>query len=171
MSIDQIYDEARYKQLLSQAQSSSDESTHRQIDVDVPRTFSWHPYFDSNKTDVGAKKLKNCLYAFSEYNCKYTQGMNYVMAFILMVSGGNETEAFWFFVALTDGTDDFRPGIAQFYTDGFPLYYQYIEQFEQMFEEKLPSLKQHFDDIDYSGPIWLQKWFITVFLYSFPLAL
>lgn len=97
--------------------------------------------------------------------------MNYVVGFILMLSGGNEEEAFWFFVALTEGNNKFHPGFAQFYTEGFPLYYQYLEQFELIFTEKLPDVKAYFDEIDFTGPIWLQKWFITVFLYSFPLVL
>ena len=97
--------------------------------------------------------------------------MNYVMGFILMISGGNEEEAFWFFVSLMDGNSIINPGYGQFFTEGFPLYYQYIEQFDIIFEEKMPTLKSHFDEIDFSGPIWLQKWFITVFLYSFPMLL
>lgn len=101
----------------------------------------------------------------------YTQGMNYVMGFILMVSGGNEEETFWFFVALAQGNEShFTPGIEQFYTEGFPLYYQFVEHFENIFENQLPEVKAHFDELDFSGPVWLQKWFITLFLYSFPLT-
>lgn len=101
----------------------------------------------------------------------YTQSMNYVMGFILMVSGGNEEETFWFFVALAEGNDaHFHPGIEQFYAEGFPLYHQYVEHFESIFEDQLPKVKSHFEDLDYLGPIWLQKWLITLFLYSFPMA-
>ena len=97
--------------------------------------------------------------------------MNYVMGFILLVSGGNEQEAFWFFVALNKGNEArFTPGIEQFYTDGFPLYYQYVEHFNNIFETQLPQVKSHFEDIDFYGPIWLQKWFLTLFLYSFPMT-
>jgi TBC1 domain family member 10 len=101
----------------------------------------------------------------------YTQGMNYVMGFILLVSGGKEEETFWFFVSLAQGNEShFSPGIEQFYTEGFPLYYQYVEHFNNIFESQLPEVKTHFDTLDYSGPVWLQKWFITLFLYSFPLT-
>lgn len=97
--------------------------------------------------------------------------MNYVMGFLLMASGGNDLETFWFFVALTEGKNDFfYPGIEQFYSEGFPLYYQFAEIFEGMFETELPDLKSHFDELDFIGPVWLQKWFITLFLYSFPLS-
>ena len=121
---------------------------------------------------MGLNKLKRCLQAYSIYNADigYTQSMNYVMGFLLMVSGGNELETFWFFVALTEGKSNFfHPGIEQFYTEGFPLYYQFVEIFNGFFETELPNLKEHFDELNYLGPIWLQKWFITLFLYSFPL--
>jgi hypothetical protein len=30
----------------------------------------------------------------------YTQGMNFIAGFILLLNGGNELDAFWFFVTL-----------------------------------------------------------------------
>lgn len=175
MGVEQVCDSNAYQALLNEA-SKLDEETHpvmRQIEADVTRTFSWHPYFDNRINEVGIKRLRRCLRAFAMYNKEigYTQSMNYVMGFILLVSGGNEEEAFWVFVELTKGNEHFAPGIEQFYTDGFPLYHQFVDHFDSIFEEKLPTLRSHFEEIDFCGPVWLQKWFITLFLYSFPLAL
>ena len=66
---------------------------------------------------------------------------------------------------------NFEGGLEGFYSDTFPLYHQFVYQFDRLFEKHLPKLKQHFDQIGYPAPVWLQKWFMTLFLYSFPLKL
>ncbi|CAI2371098.1 unnamed protein product [Moneuplotes crassus] len=175
LEVNDLLSEDRYFQYLDEVGEIDEENdqTMRQIILDVNRSFTWHPYFDKNVNKEGLIKLKRCLEAYSAYNPKigYTQGMNYIMGFLLLISGGKEVEAFWFFVSLTEGrSGTFYPGIEQLYTEGFPLYYQYVEVFDEMFEEEIPDLKAYFDSLDFRGPIWLQKWFITMFLYSFPLA-
>jgi hypothetical protein len=52
--------------------------------------------------------------------------MNFLVGFILLINGGNEKEAFWFFCALnqTYKTDSEYPkieGIRGFYKKEFPL--------------------------------------------------
>lgn len=175
LGVDARVDDQKYKRLVKQAEEFDEatDTTMRQIVVDVDRTFTWYPYFQKDLNPTGLNKLKRCLKAYSQYDDEigYTQSMNYVMGFILLVSGGNELETFWFFVSLLEGNKKhFQPGLQQFYTEGFPLYYQFVEHFDGMFETQLPNLKAHFDDLDYYGPVWLQKWFITLFLYSFPLT-
>lgn len=107
----------------------------------------------------------------------YTQSINFLMGFFLMVNGGNDEEAFWLFVAITKKNQNFgmvgnfEGGLEGFYSDRFPLYHQFVYQFDRLFEEKLPKLKAHFDQIGYPAPVWLQKWFMTLFLYSFPMKL
>ena len=66
---------------------------------------------------------------------------------------------------------NFEGGLEGFYSDTFPLYHQFVYQFDRLFEKQLPKLKHHFDQIGYPAPVWLQKWFMTLFLYSFPLKL
>lgn len=146
LNVDHMVDKKKYKELLKKAEQFDEENDPimRQIICDVDRTYTWFPYFDKNIQKTGLEKLKRCLQAFAMYNDEigYTQSMNYLMGFILLVSGGNELESFWFFVALTEGNDShFHPGIDQFYTEGFPLYYQFVEHFDYMFECELPNLK------------------------------
>jgi hypothetical protein len=45
----------------------------------------------------------NVLKAFSVYDEKvgYCQSMNFLIGFILLMSGGNERESFWLFASLT----------------------------------------------------------------------
>ena len=40
-----------------------------------------------------------------------------------------------------------------------------------MFQETLPDLYQHFKDNEIPDLLWINKWFQSCFLYSFPLGL
>lgn len=171
-----------YKELLDEA-NELNENEHdklRQINLDLNRTFPDHPFFsDQQYGNIGQEKLKRALRAYAMYNkdVGYTQSINFLMGFFLMVNGGNDEEAFWLFVAITKKNQNFgmvgnfEGGLEGFYTDTFPLYHQFVYQFDKLFEQKLPKLKDHFDQIGYPAPVWLQKWFMTLFLYSFPLKL
>ena len=103
--------------------------------------------------------------------------MNYVLGLLLLVNGGNDEEAFWLFVAITkkhsnyDMRKAFDGGLEGLYSTGFPLLMQYQFQFDHLLEEHLPHLKAHFDEISLTPALWIQKWFWTLFLYSFPLGL
>jgi hypothetical protein len=171
-----------YLELLEEA-DLLDENDHdklRQINLDLNRTFPEHPFFsDDQYGQIGQEKLKRALRAYAMYNkdVGYTQSINFLMGFFLMVNGGNDEEAFWLFVAITKKNQNFgmvgnfEGGLEGFYSDTFPLYHQFVYQFDRLFEKKLPKLKLHFDEIGYPAPVWLQKWFMTLFLYSFPMKL
>ena len=76
----------------------------------------------------------------------YCQSMNFMVAFFLMMSGGNEKETFWFFYALLEkftGGIHFD-GLSGFYIEEFPLLIQYMGVFRDLFEKYLPDLHQHF---------------------------
>ena len=168
-----------YNELLEEA-DKLDENEHdklRQINLDLNRTFPEHRFFSDDQ--YGQEKLKRALRAYAMYNkdVGYTQSINFLMGFFLMVNGGNDEEAFWLFVAITKKNQNFgmvgnfEGGLEGFYSDKFPLYHQFVYQFDRLFEQKIPKLKEHFDEIGYPAPVWLQKWFMTLFLYSFPMKL
>lgn len=125
----------------------------------------------------------NVLSALSVYNEKvgYCQSMNFLIGFILLINGGNEKDTFWFFSSLLNSTkpnqsDDnpFEPhfdGLKGFYKKDFPLLQLYFYQFEIIFQEQLPDLYNHFQEMGIPNLLWLQKWFQSLFLYSFPLGL
>ena len=103
--------------------------------------------------------------------------MNYMVGFILMLSGGKEKETFWFFDGILQekvstgprfGTFD---GLANLYKPDFPLLMLYKDIFNSLFEEHLPDLFQHFQDQGYPIEIQTVQWFQTCFLYSFPMGL
>jgi len=55
-----------------------------------------------SQLNSGQKKLYNVLKALAVHmpNVGYTQGMNFVLAFLLMMSAGNESDAFWVFLLM-----------------------------------------------------------------------
>ena len=120
-------------------------------------------------------QLQNVLEAYSDYDKEigYTQGMNYMVAFILMLSGGREKETFWFFNAMLHKSQPQDSGLAGFdglenlYCKGFPLLLQYKDIFTDLFEELIPDLYGHFEAEGYPIDIQTIQWFQTCFLYSF----
>ena len=99
----------------------------------------------------------------------YTQSMNFVMGFFLIINGGNDEEAFWQFIGISNrnhnygNVENFDGGLSEFYCDNFPLYCQFVYQFDKLFESKLPNLKAHFEEIGFYSDLYLQSWFMTIF--------
>lgn len=90
-----------------------------------------------------------------------------------MVSDGNEKETFWFFTAFLEKMKENIPfdGLKGFYDKDFPLLMQYMKVFNDLFREWIPELHQYFEHLGIIDSLWLQKWVMTCFLYSFPLGL
>ena len=152
-----------------------DENEHKvlnQINLDLNRTYPWHPFFNSEKYGfIGQNVLKKALRSYAMYNPEvgYTQSINFVMGFFLIVNEGRDEEAFWQFIAISNrnhcygSVENFEGGLGEFYCDNFALYRQFVYQFESLFEEKLPELKSHFDQLGFYSDIYLQNWFMTLF--------
>ena len=99
--------------------------------------------------------------------------MNFMAAFPLMISDGNEKETFWFFSALLERQKEniCFDGLKGFYEKDFPLLMLYMKVFNDLFKEWIPELHCHFQNLGIIESLWVQKWFMTCFLYSFPLGL
>jgi len=129
----------------------------------------------SQNGGVGQKALRNILQAYAVYNEQigYCQSMNFIVGFILMVSGSREKESFWFFCALLHKCNiEGQPvmcGLNGFFTDGFPTLLRYVKVFHALMDLFMPDLHSHLEDLP--DLLWINKWFQTCFLYSFPLGL
>ena len=60
----------------------------------------------------------------------YTQSINFVIGFFLLLNGGDDEDAFWLFVAVSkiqiqnhSKLKNFEGGLEGFYQDSFPLYH------------------------------------------------
>jgi hypothetical protein len=139
-----------------------------QIKRDTHRTFPEEPYFSSDDSNYnGQEQLFNVLKAISLYfpNIGYTQGMNYLVGLLLLVSGGNELEAFWMYVALSRDPKFLIMGVFDYH---FPLLDFYTAFFFDALEQKLPKIAQHLKQVHLPNGLWLVKWFLTVFIDALP---
>lgn len=146
-----------------------------EIDKDIDRTFPTHPLFAEVKfSEKGKKALKSILSAYAVYNkyVGYCQGMNFVAAFLLIVSGFQEQEVFWALVSLTRHRFAHDPlnidGIEGLYSDHFPLLRSLERLFDVVAQTTIADVANHLVSIEFAKGFWLQKWISTLFLYSFP---
>lgn len=87
-------------------------------------------------------------YAVKKRDVGYCQSLNFLAGFSLVMSGGNEKEAFWFLYSVLEETHvHIRfDGSYRFYSDGFPQCFQYMEVFDDLLQERMPALQSHFKD-------------------------
>jgi len=87
--------------------------------------------------------------------------MNFMVGFILMISGCRESESFWLFAALLSNKTDKPPkmaGIHGLYSNGFPLLIKLLKIFNVLFKEFLPDLHAHFYEESIPDLLWINKW-------------
>lgn len=162
-----------YEELLEKADKFNDDEhpSLNQIDLDLNRTYPWHPFYSAKCGRIGQIVLRKALRAYAMYHPEvgYTQSINFVMGFFLIVNGGHDEEAFWQFIAISNKNhnygklENFDGGLSEFYCDNFPLYCQFAYQFETLLGQLLPKLKAHFEEMMFSSEIYLQIWYMTIF--------
>ena len=96
----------------------------------------------------------------------YTQGVNFVVGYLLL-SGYDANDAFWLFVHMVMNRRFLLLGL---YEDGFPLANIYTNIFKNMLRRLDGTLHNHiYNNLMLDEAMWIFKWFITCFIYSFPL--
>lgn len=160
---------------------ASENKWTNQIRRDIDRTFPQLPYFADSQSSlglIGQAALFRTLCAYSDFNPRvgYCQGMNFLLALFLLVSGGREHEAFDMFVMITENSySDHRElslsGLEGLFQEQFPLLAEYKFYFFALFKRKLPKLSEHFAQLGVPDGLWIDKWFLTLFLYQLPLGL
>ena len=137
------------------------------IKKDIHRSFPDEPFFSAKFEQIGQEQLYNVLKALSLYfpNIGYTQSMNFLVGFMLLINGGNELEAFWMFVTLAR---DHRFLIMGLFEKDLPLLDFYIYIFYEILHKEIPEVYSYLKQQQIPDQMWLLKWFMTLFLYSFP---
>lgn len=143
----------------------------RDIKNDLHRTYPSQPMFKmKNGSDMtlGERQLCNTLKALANNfpRIGYCQGMNFVVGFMLLISGGNEAESFNLFQKM--GLD-LRFHVLGLYENNFPLVSLYVFIFWRLLEETDQDLKLHIEKLGVPDHAWISKWFMMIFLYSLPL--
>lgn len=125
-----------YEKFMRLGRSSSNKSCQHDIEKDINRTLPQFMYF---REGVGKDQLRNVLLTYSAFNpdVGYCQSINFLAGFLLLMSGANEKETFWFLTSFLASSKQLIPfdGLAGFYEAGFPLLLQYIAVFDDLFQE------------------------------------
>lgn len=98
----------------------------------------------------------------------YTQGINFVVGFLIII-GYSENDSFWMFVHIALNRKYLLLGL---YEDGFPLCNVFCIVFKNILKRTNQPLYEHlFEVIMVDVSMWVFKWFITCFIYSFPIEM
>jgi len=147
------------------------------IEVDIPRTCPDHPLFsnssefearypdwqyDKNMSGVGAEALERILTAYALRNGKigYVQGMNFLAAMLLLITG-DEVKTFWLFATMLE---DMLPGYFGKRLKGFQVDSIVMQKcLQEHLGPVCDVLQLHKLPIDFVIP----KWFLCLFFNTF----
>ncbi|KAH3685394.1 hypothetical protein WICPIJ_003632 [Wickerhamomyces pijperi] len=136
--------------------------SEKQIELDIYRTMPFNIYFKDNNSP-GLMKLQNILIAFARKypEIGYCQGMNFIVANLLIVYANNEEETFWVFVGLV---------IEKLPCEFFQLsnIRRDLEKLPMIFAKNLPKLWKHLQRLEVELELICFNWFISLFSESLP---
>lgn len=125
-----------YEKFMRLGRSPSNKSCAQDIEKDIDRTFPQLHYF---REGIGKDQLRNVLLTYSAFHpdVGYCQSINFLAGFLLLMSGANEKETFWFLNSFLETSKQLIPfdGLCGFYEAGFPLLLQYLAVFDDLFQE------------------------------------
>ena len=131
------------------------------IRKDMDRTFPGEEYFAQGEGQTVLQRILS-KYARKHEGVTYCQGMNYIVGFMLMVSGGREVEVFYML-------EDLMESFKGLFTPGFPYLRQCLYVFSQMLQKRLPQVYACFSSLEIGLETWATKWFLTLFTCVLPL--
>jgi len=120
---------------------------------DISRTFM---SFDQQQQ----QSLQRMLNAYAVHNPEvgYCQGMNMIAGLLLLISN-NEEESFAVLATLMDDL-----GLCEFYKEGFPRLQAYLKAVDEHMARVAPDLVTHFTKEGVELKMYLQQWFLTLFI-------
>ena len=129
------------------------------IEQDITRTKNAHPEDFQDGIEVS---IKNVLLAWTQYrpDIGYIQGMIPALVYIRRIFNEYETWKMFCLLALSDHIFPMQ-NYDQINVD------QMSEGFDKMFQQKLPKLYDHFQNIGLDNRIYLLKWFQSFFVECF----
>jgi hypothetical protein len=136
----------------------------KNIEADVHRSFPNATIKNAVDTPEKLASLYNVLHAYSVLDklVSYCQGMNYMVAVLLMFM--EEEDAFWVLVNMM-----YHYGLSGLYRDDTPVLADYMEFFHECAMQRYPHIIKHFDDQGFVPNMYVTEWFTTLYVYRLPL--
>ena len=175
--------EAWYASLVLRAEAARKDSKHQvqfdQVEVDLERTFPEHPYFQTGGLGLTVMRRVLCAFIVDSPEIGYTQSMNYIAAYMMLVTGLHESDtdgkgtvpaaaaaeedAFWLTYALC------RRAVAGYHTPDLGGLRTDLHVFSTLVEVKKEALANHlahlgFPKIDFI----VSRWFLCCFMGVLP---
>jgi hypothetical protein len=128
-----------------------------QIQKDLTRTAPEINYFKSKE---GQDKLCNLLKALAYYDPEmgYCQGVNILVANILLISDGNEVESFYMLIYIFQHLK-----VRDLFTRGFPKVHLLIYIIKKLLKTHLKEINDKLEELAIPDEIWLFKWIQSLF--------
>lgn len=154
----------RRKQLYDQLVNKRNSVIEDIVDKDVSRTCNHKELFRDPKS-LGALQLANVCKALGAFfpHIGYVQGMNFVVSFVLEVSGMEEFATFSFLTGLWTKEKNLFFGL---YEPGFPLLQFLVFCFKRLLELVNVKVFKAIDKIQMPYEMWVSKWFLSFFTVS-----
>jgi hypothetical protein len=138
---------------------------------DIKRTFPDQDMFLLSKNQDpdqhgGHQMLLNVLRVYSNYDKEvgYTQGMNYLAGFLLMISKGKPDQCFALLTCMMNEYDQ-----RWMFVSELPHLKLFLWEFQHFMDIHVPKLSVHFRSIGMNCSMFAVEWFITLFAYTLPL--
>ena len=112
---------------------------------------------DKEKTQEIVRNILCCFISKNNYNIRYCQGMNFIVAFLYDLTNDEEL-SFILFKSLIDNTN-----LNQIYDRKFELLHCHFYILERLISFYLPLLKQKFDEIQMNIDCFVSAYFLTLF--------
>eukprot|EP01114_Cavostelium_apophysatum_P022415 TRINITY_DN8100_c0_g1_i1.p1 TRINITY_DN8100_c0_g1~~TRINITY_DN8100_c0_g1_i1.p1 ORF type:complete len:453 (-),score=114.30 TRINITY_DN8100_c0_g1_i1:25-1383(-) len=138
-------------------------SYERSIEKDIKRTFPNDEFYLRMTEKNRLASLFNVLKAYSNWEptLGYCQGMNFVVAFLLLYM--DQENAFWMLIIIMK-----HYKMAGLYQQG-PLLPLFIDHFDAELRQLLPEVHHQLRKHHVSPLMYVTEWFTTMFVYNLPI--
>ena len=142
------------------------EEVEEQIQKDLGRTMK--------RSESNYNEKINSLYrilraiANLDKDLGYSQGMNFIVYYLLNISNGNEIDVFYLLMSIFSQTFSNKFGMRGFYIENFPLLYTFSNIFDKKLNLYFPKVYRHFKQINFSSLSWISFWMQQIYVFVFP---
>ena len=142
------------------------EKVEEQIQKDLNRTVK----LNENNYKEKINSLYRLLRAMANLDkgLGYTQGMNFLVYYLLNISNRNEIDVFYLLMTIFSHTFSKKYGMRSFFIDDFPLLYTCTNIFDKNLNKHLPEIHKHIKSINLTPFSWISFWMQQIYTIVFP---
>ena len=139
------------------------EATNHQIDLDLPRTFPDHPFYQTAEGRAALRRVLVAVGAYCEAEGGYCQSMNYVVAFVLLAVDRDEERAFWIMAGVVK-----RKVLQDTWSERLLGCRVEMEALGTLLRKRDPKVAAHLAAIGCDVSYFATDWFLCLYCKSLP---